>query len=1207
MKKIYVSLLAFCLFSSPFLPSCQKNPSVSESVSEQKKEISLDNPFKSVYGVGEVIDFSLIRIKVRQGDKIFYVNGLDSDVLIEGGDTSKIGDYQIKVTYLGNTFTFDYQVRQYVVTLDFNGGTFQDKTFTQLFCEKNRVDLSPIIPEKKDENGDALLFSGWFYDKELTKRAAFLRENEFYTERDVTLYAGFDADYTDRFIYSIDQEKGEATILSINFSNPEIFWRNELHFPSHIENYPVTRIASSLFVQKYYDETTGKWENNNAVSRLSISAIVFDGDSPLEDIGDSAFEGRTSLSSLSLPSKVKKIGRRAFATTGITGTLSLPDSIEEIGERAFSYLNNCQKIEFGKNSRLKLIGKQAFAGNENLCEALLPDSLEEIKDGAFRYCSELENLTLPKKLRVIGSDAFKSRSSLTSINVDKDNPYFVSADGNLFSKDRKKLIFYCYRSGQVEYKVPDGVESIADSAFDCFNQATPLKKLTLPEGITYIGKEAFNGCECSLSLPSTLISFSLKAFTGYKGTERTISENNPKFAIKDLILYSKDYKNLYYCAINKKEDNFILRDSVTCIYQNAFLNCSMISSFVIPDTSHLETIQKDGIPLKTRSGLSIFQIDSSSLRFVTSTSFGLEQIASNESFRFVFKDNKVQSDFVSLFDSDDLKRISPYFLDKPTRKDQVKARMCSLKKNNKPVGRISYDNYLSGRHAVLLTPRELESNEVKSIFSILFYLYRNKDYTEEELGYYTEFEKRVYLSQYASLTQDYYWLNLSANSSLNNRFPLLPDEIQAVIKPRHDLILEKLPVLSHPEKQDELYAKILSRDLDSDSFNQQAYQERKEDIALLRQQKVILPSRVESRIYLREIDEKINTVLSVSLDHFDKDTREKLSYYREPSTDNDFENISNLISLVCNNQKKKNKIYRYQEFLAYEQKYKEEKEAFLGGLIQELSDFDVSPFKFSYEKYENFYNRKVVPLLEVYSYDALMLLYPEVISNLNLIVIDIDVYSVLHDYASADKDSGKVYGLLYPLVRYIDSLYGSQDAFDSSRIANLEQYKSVRRSILTSVKSYVKGIKAQIKSFVISQDRDEEHIGLIGEELADFGTYYQDELLKTPTEEIVYPCYGEERSPGSSESDDFDYYSYYYTILASLELKVFFDRYPERTKENTDSIKAYLFGSYDFTSGAYQKGTAEFIEQYLSKVSDTSLVLRYNEYIEILRRLNSEA
>ena len=100
---------------------------------------------------------------------------------------------------------------------------------------------------------------------------------------------------------------------------------------------------------------------------------------PVTDIGDYAFSGCHSLTTLSLGENIKTIGSYAFYDcTQITGSVTIPQSVTSIG----------------------LI---AFGGCCKLTTLSLGENVETIGGGAFFRCSSLSNITIPKKVKVIES------------------------------------------------------------------------------------------------------------------------------------------------------------------------------------------------------------------------------------------------------------------------------------------------------------------------------------------------------------------------------------------------------------------------------------------------------------------------------------------------------------------------------------------------------------------------------------------------------------------------------------------------------------------------------------------------------------------------------------------------------------------------------------------------------------------------------------
>ena len=99
-------------------------------------------------------------------------------------------------------------------------------------------------------------------------------------------------------------------------------------------------------------------------------------------IGTYMFNG-VPITSITIPSSVKKIESNAFAKSGLR-SITIPESIESIGYNAFS---NCDKLSEVKFNAINCDGPVA---------------------AVFPGCTELKNVIIGSKVKVIGSNMFKS-------------------------------------------------------------------------------------------------------------------------------------------------------------------------------------------------------------------------------------------------------------------------------------------------------------------------------------------------------------------------------------------------------------------------------------------------------------------------------------------------------------------------------------------------------------------------------------------------------------------------------------------------------------------------------------------------------------------------------------------------------------------------------------------------------------------------------
>lgn len=135
---------------------------------------------------------------------------------------------------------------------------------------------------------------------------------------------------------------------------------------------------------------------------------------PVTDIGDYAFSGCHSLTTLSLGENIKTIGSYAFYDcTQITGSVTIPQSVTSIGNEAFRWCSGIDSLTI--NNAATSIGEWAFASCFGIKTLSLGEKIKTIGYNAFAYCTSLKNITIPEKVTTIGSDTFNDCSHLEYI------------------------------------------------------------------------------------------------------------------------------------------------------------------------------------------------------------------------------------------------------------------------------------------------------------------------------------------------------------------------------------------------------------------------------------------------------------------------------------------------------------------------------------------------------------------------------------------------------------------------------------------------------------------------------------------------------------------------------------------------------------------------------------------------------------------------
>ena len=280
-----------------------------------------------------------------------------------------------------------------------------------------------------------------------------------------------------------------------------------------------------------------------ARGRLTIPSSL--GGYPVSGIGNYAFRNASDLVSISIPAEVTMIGYDAFYGCRSLLEVVLPDSLQTIGSYAFY---------------------QCFS----LTNLALPNGLRSIGSGAFWGCERLRGIDIPASVSTVGDAAFVWCDALEEIRVDAANSTFASEDGVLFSKD-KKTIRSVPNGKMGEYEIPDGVETIGNSAF---RGCGGLSAVSIPDSVANIGQFAFYDCDGlgTVTIPWRVTNLGRYVFAECDGLKTA--------SIQGVVTNIDEYA-FGYCeelvAIN-------IPDGARNIGDYAFLSCRALSSVTIPDS-----------------------------------------------------------------------------------------------------------------------------------------------------------------------------------------------------------------------------------------------------------------------------------------------------------------------------------------------------------------------------------------------------------------------------------------------------------------------------------------------------------------------------------------------------------------------------------------------------------------------------------------------
>ncbi len=173
-----------------------------------------------------------------------------------------------------------------------------------------------------------------------------------------------------------------------------------------------------------------------------IIPSIYNGKS-VTTIGESAFDGCTSLTSIDIPDSVTSIGGWAFYGCTSLTSIVIPDSVTTIGESAFDACTSLTNVTMGNS--ITSVGSHAFYECTSLTSIVIPDSATAIETNAFYKCTSLTSIVIPKSVTTIGSSAFEDCTRLTyvyykgtstewSVNISDRNDKFVSATRYYYSE-----------------------------------------------------------------------------------------------------------------------------------------------------------------------------------------------------------------------------------------------------------------------------------------------------------------------------------------------------------------------------------------------------------------------------------------------------------------------------------------------------------------------------------------------------------------------------------------------------------------------------------------------------------------------------------------------------------------------------------------------------------------------------------------------------
>ena len=311
-----------------------------------------------------------------------------------------------------------------------------------------------------------------------------------------------------------------------------------------------------------YNSIKYKIATKNTAKVTTASASVYTGSKTISSsftigdtynvtsIDDSAFKDCTNLTGIVIPNSITNIEQYAFKGCTKLVFVDVPSNVTSIDKYAFqnvyiikyngsatydsstqgqywgaSYMNPYLEDSFYYTSSSK--ETMLYNSAQSLLTTLtIPSSVTTIGKYALYGCNNLATLTIPSTVTTINSEAFSYSLNLTSVTINNNLDYsslnLIVTNGSykykILSKNTAEINYNTGATGALTLPssvTVGGTYTVTRvGATAVFTNNTNITSLQVPNTITYIGSNAFEGCSnlISITIPSSVTSMGTDVF-----------------------------------------------------------------------------------------------------------------------------------------------------------------------------------------------------------------------------------------------------------------------------------------------------------------------------------------------------------------------------------------------------------------------------------------------------------------------------------------------------------------------------------------------------------------------------------------------------------------------------------------------------------------------------------------------------------------------